>query len=335
MRLRQSDQTGHRCNFFVLQVANFYLFLSWSARHNYFFHYWSEIDFYRFKFRTNFQLQSCIGRVVLYWLCAVGIYRDCRRVCIQRLQRVPKQTYVFCKKRIFGLMAFSSGSGSDILYKSALLLSLIILFVTSWFAPISGDEYVHVKQAEKNLAYLSTFGKDKAALETPISRLKHYGQSFDTITTYFAQLVQIDNLYRFRHLSNSVVAWLTILFTSLVTLQISRSKVAAFIAVILFLVTLRFMGHAMNNLKDIPFAFAFIFSFYFLFRFLEKLPEISRKDLALLTLGLVMGISIRIGGLLIFAFYLLFTGLYLYSKVASSEWELKKVGRLGLNCLEF
>ena len=227
-------------------------------------------------------------------------------------------------------MAFRSKSGFDILYKSALLFSLIILVLTSWFAPISGDEYVHVKQAENNLAYLSSFGEDKTALDTPISRLKHYGQSFDTITTFIAQILQIDDLYWFRHIANAVIAWFTILFASLITLQISRDKLAAFITVILFVISLRFMGHAMNNLKDIPFAFAFVFSFYFLFRFLEKLPSISWLDLLMITLGLGFGISIRIGGLLIFAFYVLFTGLYLYSKFTAGEWDVKTVGRLSL-----
>ena len=80
-------------------------------------------------------------------------------------------------------MTLRARSTPDFLYKSALFLSLIILLVTSWFAPMSGDEFVHVKQAENNINYIKTFGQDKEALNTPISRLKHYGQSFDTITT--------------------------------------------------------------------------------------------------------------------------------------------------------
>lgn len=221
-------------------------------------------------------------------------------------------------------MIFRVSSTADLLYKSALFLSLIILFITSWFAPISGDEYVHVKQAENNIQYLSTLGQDKDALNTPISRLKHYGQSFDTVTTFVAQIFSIEHLYRFRHVSNAIIAWLTILFTTLITIKITKSKIAGFLSVILFLVSLRFMGHAMNNLKDIPFAFAFIFSIYFNIRFLERLPKISWIDLGLMTQGLALGISIRIGGLLIFAYYLLFTFLYLYFQFVSGGLELKK-----------
>ena len=221
-------------------------------------------------------------------------------------------------------------SAPDLLYKFTLFLALIILLISSWNAPISGDEYVHVKQAEKNINYIKSLGKDKEALNTPISRLKHYGQSFDTLTTWIANIFEIDNLYRFRHVSNAVVAWLIILFTSLITLKISQSKLAAFITVILFLVSARFMGHAMNNLKDIPFAFAFIFSIYFIFRFAIKLPGISWINLLLLTQGIAFGISIRIGGLLIFAYFILFTGLYLYFLIVSGEIKKDLILKLSL-----
>jgi len=68
-----------------------------------------------------------------------------------------------------------------------LFLSLTILITMAWYAPMSGDEYVHKVQAEKNIRYFKSFGKDKEALDTPISRLKHYGQSFDTLTIWFAE----------------------------------------------------------------------------------------------------------------------------------------------------
>lgn len=227
-------------------------------------------------------------------------------------------------------MFFRNISAPDLLYKITLFLALILLLISSWNAPISGDEYVHVKQAEKNINYIKSLGKDKEALDTPISRLKHYGQSFDTLTTWLADIFEIEDLYRFRHMSNALVAWLIILFTSLITLKISHSKLAAFITVILFLVSARFMGHAMNNLKDIPFAFTFIFSIYFIFRFAVKLPGISWINLCLLSQGIAFGISIRIGGLLIFAYFILFTGLYLYFLIVSGKIKKDLILKLSL-----
>ena len=53
--------------------------------------------------------------------------------------------------------------------------------ILSLEAGISGDEKVHYEQSEKVLNYYKTFGKDKSALNTPTSHLKHYGQSFDNL----------------------------------------------------------------------------------------------------------------------------------------------------------
>lgn len=222
-------------------------------------------------------------------------------------------------------MVWRNNLASELLYKISLLLSFIILLVSSWNAPMSGDEYVHVQQAEKNINYLKSLGADKEALKTPISRLKHYGQSFDTITTGAAHVLGIDNVYQFRHVSNAIVAWLVILFTTLTVLKISKNYFAGFITVILFLVSMRFMGHAMNNLKDIPFAFAFIFSIFFIIRFLENIPKISLIDLIGIILGIAFGISIRIGGLLIFAYFILFAGLYFYYFAIRENLSLKVV----------
>lgn len=204
-------------------------------------------------------------------------------------------------------------------YPVVLCLAFLVLVISSWNAPISGDEYVHVQQAQKNIRYLKTFGADKAALNTPISRLKHYGQSFDTLTTWLAGVWHIDNLYRFRHVSNALVAWLIIYFSSLLAIRLTHSKVAAMLTVVLYLVTLRFMGHASNNLKDIPFTFAMLFALYHTIKTLEKMPQIPWKSLLWVVMGAAMAISVRIGGLLAVAFFVLFSALYLYYLWVSGE----------------
>jgi len=119
-------------------------------------------------------------------------------------------------------------------------------------------------------------------------------------------------VYRIRHVSNAIVAWLVIMFTSLTAVFITKNKLTAIIAVILMLVTARFMGHAMNNLKDVPFTLAFIFSIYFTLKFIDKLPAISWNYFGFIILGTAFGISIRIGGILIAAYFILFSLLQLY-----------------------
>jgi len=209
-------------------------------------------------------------------------------------------------------MSWSALSTSYRLFRFSLLISLFILLISAWDAPISGDEYVHFDQAKKNIDYFRTFGEDTSALHTPISRLKHYGQSFDNITTLLIQVMGIENIYRFRHLANSLMAWLIIVFIGLTAIHLTDSGWSGLIAITLVLVSARFMGHAMNNLKDIPFAFSFIFSIYCMLRFLDNLPTFSAKYALGIILGTAFGISIRIGGLLIFAYFILFSFLWIY-----------------------
>jgi tetratricopeptide (TPR) repeat protein len=228
-------------------------------------------------------------------------------------------------------MTLTDFSNRDISYKITISIALMLLVAMSWNSPISGDEHVHLEQARNNIRYLKTMGADKEALNTPISRLKHYGQSFDTITTLMADFLGIENPYRFRHVSNALMAWLIILFTSLTAIHLTRSGMAGVFAVLLMLVSARFMGHAMNNLKDIPFALSFICSIYFTFRFLDRLPAISWKNIIFIILGIAFGISIRIGGLLIIAFFILFTSLWVYFSFQRGDInkvELRKLVRL-------
>ena len=225
-------------------------------------------------------------------------------------------------------MTLPTFSSLNVWYKTSLIKALIVLIAMAWNAPISGDEYVHLEQAKNNIRYLKTLGADKEALNTPISRLKHYGQSFDTLTTAMAEICGVENIYRFRHISNAILAWLIIVFTSRIAFHLTGSELARVLAVLLMLVSARFMGHAMNNLKDIPFAFSFIFSIYFIFRFLDRLPAISWKNIIFIILGISFGISIRIGGLLIFAFFILFTFLWVYFTFQRREISREELLRL-------
>lgn len=222
-------------------------------------------------------------------------------------------------------MTIPARLNSKNLYLATLAFSLIILLINAWDAPVSGDEFVHLDQAEKNIRYFQSHGDDTSALHTPISRLKHYGQSFDNVTTLIVQVFSIKDVYRFRHLANSFVAWLVILFTSFTTIHLTKSKWAGLIAVILMLLTARFMGHAMNNLKDIPFAFSFIFSIFCMLKFLEQLPVFAWKYIVGVIFGLAFGISIRIGGLLIYAYFILFSFLWIYFLMKKGElkWDFK------------
>jgi len=206
-------------------------------------------------------------------------------------------TSFFSWKKIFYILAF---------------LGLVLLPLLSRDAGVSGDEEVHYLHSQKVLDYYTSFGKDTAALFTPQSHLAYYGQSFDNFTTLLINCFNIDDIYRFRHGCNAIIGWLAILVAGFLAVFLSGYR-AGVLTLLILCFSPRFVGHAFNNLKDIPFAFGYIVALYFLFRVMEGLPKPRFRYILLLILGTGLAISVRIGGAVLIFYLLLFTGLYLLS----------------------
>ncbi|WP_282036719.1 tetratricopeptide repeat protein [Saccharicrinis aurantiacus] len=222
---------------------------------------------------------------------------------------------------------------SSYTYKKYILFALLALLfialpILSTNAGISGDEQVHLKQAETVIDYYTSFGEDRTALQTPVTNLKYYGQSFDNLTTLLAQLFGVEDIYVFRHICNAMLGFLCILFVALLALEMGGYNAAIF-AVILMAASARFIGHSYNNLKDIPFALGYIASIYYMFKLKRSIHSPSRKHIIGLVLSMAFILSIRAGGLLVFCYFFLFSGillLYQYKKRALTSKELLTYG---------
>ncbi len=209
-----------------------------------------------------------------------------------------------------------------------IILALAMLFamlLISRDAGISGDEEVHYKQSEMVYHYFSSLGADQSSLNTPQTHLKYYGQSFDNLVTILIHWFGIEDIYGFRHLMSSFSGWLTILVTALFAAYISGYGAAIFV-LLLFAVSPTFLGHAQNNLKDIPFALAYISSIYYSLRVIFTEGRPARKDILLLVLSIALSIGIRAGGILVI-FYL---GFFMFLKlildgIQQKKYELKKL----------
>ena len=198
---------------------------------------------------------------------------------------------------------------------AAMLAAMLLI---SRDAGISGDEEVHYKQSELVYNYFSSMGADRSSLDTPKTHLQYYGQSFDNLVTILIHWFGIEDIYSFRHLMCSISGWLTILVTALFAASIAGYG-AAILVLLLFAVSPGFLGHAQNNLKDIPFALAYISSIYYSLRVIFTEARPSKKDILLLILSIALSIGIRAGGILII-FYL---GFFMFLK-AISDWIVTK-----------
>jgi tetratricopeptide (TPR) repeat protein len=195
-----------------------------------------------------------------------------------------------------------------IFYISSAVLFFLMLFI-SRDAGITCDEVLHYNQSGSVYNYFTTHGQDQSALNTPVTHLKYYGQSYDNVVTILIRWFNIDDIYLFRHLMSSVAGWLVIFLTALFAVWLTGYR-AGILVMILFTVSPTFMGHTQNNLKDIPFALAYIASTFYTLKFLVSGRKVSIPDIILLTASIAFSISIRAGGVLLICYLFFFFFLF-------------------------
>lgn len=221
------------------------------------------------------------------------------RTPLNELNNKPHKHFLFIKESSLFRLALTA----------MVVVTFFLLAALSSDAGNSGDEITLLRQAQKSYNFFATSGEDKSATISETKDPMHaYGQSFDLVTYTIAQWFNIDDIYKLRHLCNTILGWLTMVFTALIATMLFgwRAGLMAFLAI---LISPRFLGHSWNNPKDIPFAFGFTFTIYFIFAFIRRLPKISIRNLIFIALGLGFTNSIRIGGLLLIAYLFFFTGI--------------------------
>ena len=191
-----------------------------------------------------------------------------------------------------------------IFYISSACLLFIMIYL-SRNAGISCDEVLHYRQSEAVYNFFATSGDDQSALNTPDTHLKYYGQSYDNLVTILIHWLRVDDIYRFRHIMSSIAGWAVILLTALFAVWLSGYR-TGILVLFLFAVSPTFMGHAMNNLKDIPFSLGYVASVFFILKFLFPDKKNSFPDLVLLAVSIGMALSIRAGGLLLICYLFFF-----------------------------
>lgn len=206
------------------------------------------------------------------------------------------------------------------------MVMLAALLLISRDAGISGDEEVHYQHSEMVYNYFSSMGQDQSSIDTPKTHLQYYGQAYDNLVTFLIHWLGIDDIYGFRHLMSSLSGWLTIVVTALLAAYFSGYGAAIFV-LLLFAVSPTFLGHAQNNLKDIPFAMAYISSIYFSLKLVYSERKLTKQTIILLILSIAFAIGIRVGGVLL-VFYL---GFFMFMKIALEWLKYKSLDLKQLN----
>ncbi len=223
-------------------------------------------------------------------------------------------TGYFFSQPIAALKNKEKQDGESLLWRPIFILaavfSLVALLVLAKDAGISGDEFFHVHHSQDVFNYYKTAGEDKtAATPTLANNLPYYSQSPDTFIHLLIDIFGVEDYMAWRHAFCNILAWIGIVYACLLARKVGGWRAAVFVCLLLFL-SPRFLGHSFNNLKDIPFASACIMSIYYIVKFLEQLPKIRISTSVMLALSIAFATSIRVGGLLMVAYFGLFAIIY-------------------------
>jgi tetratricopeptide (TPR) repeat protein len=191
-----------------------------------------------------------------------------------------------------------------------LLFGLFVLVYMPYISKdygISGDEYVDHRHARLVLDYFTK--GDKAALDQPKTMLHLYGNVVQVVAAVVAEAIGADDVYRVRHFLCALTGAAGILFIGLLGLRLGGGACGLLSMVLLFF-SPRYLGHSMNNLKDIPFAVGYLVSIFYFIRLFDRYPVVKLRHVIGAVAGIVLALGTRSGGLLLFPYLLMYGGLF-------------------------
>lgn len=211
-------------------------------------------------------------------------------------------------------------------YRIILIVIALVMVIMSLNHGITGDEDDASAYGKAIISYMTTLGDDTTALHMPEALDKDhilhlYGGAFDMMTGVAHKILPFINEFTLRHILNALMGFLGIFFAGRIILLFSNYRAAIIVSLLMFSFPF-FLGHSMNNPKDVPFAAANIMSIYFIIRFWQAYPNAKKKDYAYLILSIALALNIRIAALLLFAY----SGLWMLMSIMPNWKEgLKKL----------
>lgn len=210
---------------------------------------------------------------------------------------------------------------ADNLWKKILWASFAVIFVLmtvmSFSYGLSGDEVDMNEYGKAILKYFTSFGGDQTVFNMPheFNRdgvIQYYGGFFDIVCAIFNKFSPLGE-YPTRHMLNAWAGFLAIFFAARIAVKAFNYQAGLFCAWLMFLSPF-FLGHAMNNPKDIPFATAYIAAIFCIIRLFERMPKPTIADYAYAILAIGITIDVRVGGILLIPYLFVFAAIIIITK---------------------
>ena len=209
------------------------------------------------------------------------------------------------------------------------IFSMIAVFISmtimSFSYGISGDEVDMNEYGKAILKYFASFGSDHSVFRTSeeLRKLNIYDYNRDNVVQYYGGLFDLlcavvnkispFEEYTTRHILTAWMGFLAIYFVAKIT-KIIAGEQAGIIAIWLLFLSPFFLGHSMNNPKDIPFAATYIMAIYFIIRMFEKIHKLNKLEYLWVILSIGATINIRVGGILLIPYLFVFAAIYFIVK---------------------
>lgn len=203
---------------------------------------------------------------------------------------------------------------APIFKKTFVILASVLLFwmvFSSKDYNVTWDEPAHNNFSKHAIKFYTSFGSDTSMFEPKNSNfgILTYGSSVDLVIRAVNDIFGLENEYYARHLIDALIGFLLVLFTAL-TVRRLTGWLPAILTIIALFGSPSLYGHFFNNSKDVPFATGYIMAIYYLIKTLQELPKVKHQTKVMLAISLGFGLSVRVGGILTFAFFAMFLGLH-------------------------
>lgn len=228
---------------------------------------------------------------------------------------------------------YAQASGYKLSFWILIVSVFLIMPILSFDFGITWDEWMDSNNGMLALRYLLSGGQDKEFLNfwhgIYYSHLFYgitgllYGFIFDSVRNFaqagLHQDTHLLNFYTTSHVMNALFGALTILSAGLAAKKMGTWRSACFVALFMVL-SPRFLGHSMNNPKDIPFASTYMLALLSMLQFVEELPSPRKRTLIFVGLTIALAIGTRIGGFILLFYVALFSGgAWLHAQIQKSE----------------
>jgi tetratricopeptide (TPR) repeat protein len=204
-----------------------------------------------------------------------------------------------------------------------LQISLAIITVSmlamSFYHGITGDDIVVNEYGKEILKFITGLGSYEYNYEHPLPKqfdrdlvIQYYGGLFSVICVLINKISPFSE-YTTIHLLNALTGVLATWFAAKICRRFI-SEGAAILVVWLMFLSPFWLGNAMNNPKDTPFAATYIIAIYLIFRHIENINKATYKQYILLAIAIACSINVRVGGILLIPYLFAFV-------IGANIWE--------------